>query len=63
MRDRDTFIRASREIFRREEKYVYEFDMIDGRRIRRVSSPFYDEDGQLIGWNIFLSDVTSGNAI
>ena len=42
-----------------EEKSIHELELIDGRWIRRTSSPFFDENEELLGWNIILKDIST----
>ena len=62
MCDQENFMRLNVELSKQKKKIMHEFELIDGRRIRRVSSPFFDENDQLLGWNIILSDITADKA-
>ena len=55
--DQDNFLHLSFQILKQEKKYTHEFDLLDGRRIRRVSLPLF-RDGELVGRNILLYDIT-----
>jgi|GEM_PF-6839642 len=59
MCDPDNFIQSSFELPVKEKKVTHEFELIDGRRIRRVSSPIFDKNEELIGWNIIINDITA----
>ena len=55
--DQDYFMRMSFQVLKQEKKFIHEFDLLDGRRIRRVSLPLF-RDGELMGRNILLYDIT-----
>lgn len=59
MCDQDNFIQLSLEFPKHEEKVVHEFDLVDGRRIKRITEQIFDDDGKLIGWNIFIYDIVT----
>lgn len=57
MSDQDYFMQMSFQVLKQEKKFIHEFDMLDGRRIRRVSLPLF-RDNELMGRNILLYDIT-----
>ena len=57
MCDKDYFMQLSFQVLKQEKKFVHEFDLLDGRRIRRVSLPLF-RDSELVGRNILLYDIT-----
>jgi PAS domain-containing protein len=57
MQNQDHFMRLSFQVLKQEKKFVHEFDLLDGRRIRRVALPLF-RDGELVGRNILLYDIT-----
>ena len=57
MCDQDNFMHLSLQVLKQEKKFVHEFDLVDGRRIRRVALPLF-RDGELVGRNILLYDIT-----
>ena len=57
VRDQDHFMRLSFQVLNQEKKFIHEYDLLDGRRIRRVSLPLF-RDGELVGRNILLYDIT-----
>ncbi len=60
MSDQDYFMQLSLQVLKQEKKYTHEFDLLDGRRIRRVSLPLF-RDSELVGRNILLYDITVDN--
>ena len=59
MCDPDKFVQSSLELPIQGKKVVHEFELLDGRRIRRTSSPFFDANEDFLGWNILINDITS----
>ena len=59
MHDQDSFVQLSFQAIKQEKKIVQEFDLIDSRRIRWVSSPLF-HDNDLLGRSIRLCDITAG---
>ena len=57
MRDPDNFMQVSSIVLAHAEKFTHEFDLLDGRRIRRVALPLF-RDGELAGRNIVIYDIT-----
>ena len=57
VRDQDLFMRLSFQVLNQEKKFIHEYDLLDGRRFRRVSLPLF-RDGELVGRNILLYDIT-----
>jgi transcriptional regulator with PAS, ATPase and Fis domain len=57
MSDQDYFMQTSFQVLNQEKKFTHEFDLLDGRRIRRVSLPLF-RDSELVGRNILLYDIT-----
>ena len=57
MIDQDYFMQLSFQVLKQEKKFTHEFDLLDGRRIRRVSLPLF-RDSELVGRNILLYDIT-----
>jgi PAS domain S-box-containing protein len=57
MVDPEHFMHTSREVHSRPEKFIHEFDLIDGRRIRRVVLPLF-RDGELAGRHVVIYDIT-----
>ena len=56
--DQNTFMQMSFNALKQEQKVTHEFELIDGRRIRRVSLPLF-RDNELMGRNILLYDITA----
>ena len=63
MSEPEKFMQSSLDLPLQEKKAVHEFQLIDGRRIRRVSSPFFDENEELMGWNIIIFDITNQKTV
>lgn len=59
MKDPEGFMQTSTMVLSRPEKFIHEFDLVDGRRIRRVAMPML-RGGELVGRNIVIYDLTSG---
>jgi len=59
MQDPDNFMKTSIKVLSRAEKFIHEFDLADGRRIRRVAVPLFRE-GELAGRHIVIFDITAG---
>jgi len=57
MRDPDNFMQVSSIVLAHAEKFTHEFDLADGRRIRRVVLPLFRE-GELAGRHIIIYDIT-----
>ena len=57
MSDKDYFVQSSFQVLKQEKKFTHVFDLLDGRRIRRVSLPLF-RDSELVGRNILLYDIT-----
>jgi PAS domain S-box-containing protein len=57
MRDPDNFMQVSSIVLAHAEKFIHEFDLADGRRIRRVVVPLFRE-GELAGRHIIIYDIT-----
>ena len=57
MSDKDYFVQSSFQVLKQEKKFTHVFDLLDGRRIRRVSLPLF-RDRELVGRNILLYDIT-----
>ena len=57
MRDPDNFMQVSSIVLAHAEKFTHEFDLLDGRRIRRVALPLF-RDGELAGRHIIIYDIT-----
>ncbi|MBE9521165.1 MAG: PAS domain-containing protein, partial [Proteobacteria bacterium] len=57
MCDQDYFMQMSFQVLKQGKKFTHEFDLLDGRRIRRVSLPLF-RDGELVGRNILVYDIT-----
>jgi len=57
MRDPDYFMQVSSKVLSRAEKFTHEFDLLNGRRIRRVAVPLFRE-GELAGRHIVIFDIT-----
>ena len=57
MRKPDYFMKKSSMVFQKAEKFTHEFDLVDGRRIRRVVLPLFQE-GELAGRHIIIYDIT-----
>jgi PAS domain S-box-containing protein len=55
--DQDNFMHLSFQVLKQEKKFTHDFDLVDGRRIRRVSLPLF-RDRELVGRNILLYDIT-----
>lgn len=51
------FERITKEVLSKPKRFVHEFDLVDGRRIRRVALPLF-RDGELAGRHIIIYDVT-----
>jgi PAS domain S-box-containing protein len=60
MREPEYFMKVSTEVLARAEKYTHEFDLVDGRRIRRMILPLFRE-GKLAGRHIIIYDITNEN--
>ncbi|KPK32840.1 MAG: hypothetical protein AMK70_10025 [Nitrospira bacterium SG8_35_1] len=59
VRDQDNFMLLSQEFPRYGKKLIHEFDLVDGRQIRRITSVTFEDDGKILGWNIMIYDITS----
>ncbi len=57
MRDPDYFMQVSLKVLSKAEKFIHEFELADGRRIRRVALPLFRE-GELAGRHIVIFDIT-----
>ena len=57
MRDPGNFMQVSSIVLAHAEKFTHEFDLLDGRRIRRVALPLF-KDGELAGRHIVIYDIT-----
>jgi PAS domain S-box-containing protein len=57
MRDPDNFMQVSSMVLAHAEKFTHEFDLVDGRRIRRVVVPLFREE-ELAGRHIIIYDIT-----
>jgi len=57
MSDKDYFMQSSFQVLKQGKKFTHVFDLLDGRRIRRVSLPLF-RDSELVGRNILLYDIT-----
>jgi len=57
VRDQDNFMLLSLEFPRHGKKSIHEFDLVDGRRISRVTTPLLN-DNEILGWNIMIYDIT-----
>jgi PAS domain S-box-containing protein len=53
----DYFMKKSSIIFKKNEKFTHEFDLVDGRRIRRVVLPLFKND-ELAGRHVIFYDIT-----
>ena len=53
----DYFMEISSMVLQQAEKFTHEFDLVDGRRIRRVVLPLFRE-GELEGRHIIIYDIT-----
>jgi len=53
----DYFIKKSSIIFKKAEKFTHEFDLVDGRRIRRIVLPLLKND-ELAGRQVIFYDIT-----
>jgi len=58
VRDQDNFMLLSLEFPRHEKEFIHEFDLVDGRQIKRVISAIFDDGDEILGWNIMLYDIT-----
>ena len=58
MREPDYFMEVSKMVLGKAEKFTHEFDLIDGRCIRRVVVPLFRE-GELAGRHIIIYDITN----
>ena len=56
MKDPDSFMQISRMVLSKAEKFAHEFDLADGRRIRRIAAPLFRDD-ELDGWLIMIYDM------
>jgi hypothetical protein len=50
-------MQTSLQVLAHAEKFTHEFDLTDGRRIRRVVLPLF-RDGELAGRQIIIYDIT-----
>ncbi|MEN8232122.1 MAG: PAS domain S-box protein [Thermodesulfobacteriota bacterium] len=57
MRDPDNFMKTTLEVLSKAEKFTHEYDLVDGRRIRRVALPLF-RDGELAGRHVLFYDIT-----
>jgi PAS domain S-box-containing protein len=57
MRDPDNFMQVSSKVLAHAEKFTHEFDLANGRRIRRVVVPLFREE-ELAGRHIVIYDIT-----
>ena len=57
MQDPDNFMQISSKVLSRAENFTHEFDLTDGRRIRRIVVPLFRE-GELAGRHIIIYDIT-----
>jgi PAS domain S-box-containing protein len=57
MCDPDYFMQVSSKVLSRAEKFTHEFDLIDGRRIKRIVLPLF-RDGELAGRHVIIYDIT-----
>jgi PAS domain S-box-containing protein len=57
MRDPDNFMQVSSKVMAHAEKFTHEFDLANGRRIRRVVVPLFREE-ELAGRHIVIYDIT-----
>ena len=57
MREPDYFMEISSMVLTHAEKFTHEFDLVDGRRIRRIVVPLFRE-GELAGRHIIIYDIT-----
>ena len=57
MCDPEGFMQTSLQVLAHAEKFTHEFDLTDGRRIRRVVLPLF-RDGELAGRQIIIYDIT-----
>ena len=57
MRNPDNFMQVSSMVLAHAEKFTHEFDLVDGRRIRRVVVPLFREE-ELAGRHIIIYDIT-----
>ena len=60
MSDKDYFMQLSFQVLKQGKKFTHEFNLLDGRRIRRISLPLF-RDSELVGRNILLYDITVDN--
>ena len=58
MREPDNFMQVSAMVLSHAEKFTHEFDLTDGRRIRRIVVPLFRE-GELAGRHIIIYDITA----
>lgn len=56
MKDPDSFMQISRMVLSKAEKFAHEFDLADGRRIRRIAAPLFRDD-ELDGRLIMIYDM------
>ena len=56
--DKDSFMHLSFLALRHEKKFTHEFELTDGRWIRRVSLPLF-RNNEIMGRNILLYDITA----
>jgi len=57
MRDPDNFMLLSLEFPRYGKKAIHEFELVDGRRISRVTTAI-SHDNEILGWDIKIYDIT-----
>jgi PAS domain S-box-containing protein len=57
MRDPDNFMQVSSIVLAHAEKFTHEFDLVDGRRIKRVVVPLFREE-ELAGRHVIIYDIT-----
>jgi PAS domain S-box-containing protein len=57
MRKPDYFMEISSMVLQQAEKFTHEFDLVDGRRIRRVVLPLFRKS-ELAGRHIIIYDIT-----
>ena len=58
MSEPDNFMQVSAQVLAQPEKFTHEFDLVDGRRIRRVVVPLF-RDGEVAGRHIIIYDITN----
>ena len=61
--DQKKFKKLSLELSTQYKKNIHEFDLLNGRRIKRIVCPFFDESDQLLGWNISLTFIAGGKTV